>query len=90
MASPIRVADTEVGAQRRRFSGACKLRILEEADACKEPGALGALLRRAGLCASHLTTWRAQCAAGGLANGWCKPLSPEQPVQPIGRACRHA
>jgi len=33
MASPIRVADTEVRAQRRRFSAAYKLRILEEAPA---------------------------------------------------------
>ena len=39
MASSVRVADTEVRAQRRRFSAAYKLRILEEADACTEPGA---------------------------------------------------
>jgi transposase len=67
MARAIRVADTEVRAQRRRFSAAYKLRILEEADACTEPGAIGALLRREGLYASHLTTWRAQRAAGAQA-----------------------
>ncbi len=64
MATPARVTETEVRAQRRRFSAAYKLRILEEADACTEPGAIGALLRREGLYASHLTTWRAQRAAG--------------------------
>jgi len=63
MATLDRVADTEVRARRRRFSAAYKLRILEEADACAEPGAIGAWLRREGLYASHLTTWRAQRAA---------------------------
>ena len=44
---------------RRRFSAAYKLRILEEADACREnSGELGALLRREGLYSSHLTVWR--------------------------------
>ena len=36
-------------ATRRRFSAADKLRILAEADACHQPGQLGALLRREGL-----------------------------------------
>lgn len=52
-------------ATRRRFSAAYKLRILEEADHC-DPGDLGALLRREGLYASHLTKWRAQRASGRL------------------------
>jgi transposase len=64
MATPARLVETEVRAHRRRFSAAYKLRILEEADACTEPGQIGALLRREGLYASHLTTWRAQRAAG--------------------------
>jgi len=33
-------------AKRRRFSAEYKLRILEEVDACTEPGQVGALLRR--------------------------------------------
>lgn len=37
-----------------------KQRILEEADRCTEYGQLGALLRREGLYASHLKTWRRQ------------------------------
>jgi hypothetical protein len=44
-------ADPEVPAkpQRRRFSAEYRLRILKQADACKKPGELGALLRREGL-----------------------------------------
>ena len=34
---------------RRRFPAEYKLRILHEADACDEPGQIGALLRREGL-----------------------------------------
>ena len=44
---------------RRRFTVEYKHKILREADACKTPGAVGALLRREGLYSSHLTTWRA-------------------------------
>ena len=62
------VADPEVGekAVRRRFSAAYKLRILKEAEACKETGQCGALLRREGLYSSHLTTWRRQAEQGTL------------------------
>jgi transposase len=45
-------------ASRRRFSAAYKLRIVEETDACTEPGEIGALLRREGLYSSHLGKWR--------------------------------
>ena len=53
-------------ASRRRFDAAYKLRILEEADRCTEPGQLGELLRREGLYSSHLTTWRRQRDEGAL------------------------
>ena len=59
-----------VKASRRRFSAEYKLKILREAEACTQPGAIGALLRREGLYSSNLTTWRAQRQArelGGLA-----------------------
>ncbi len=67
MASRAQETENEVRASRRRFSAAYKLRILAEADACTEPGAIGALLRREGLYSSHLATWRAQRAAGARA-----------------------
>jgi transposase len=54
------VQDPEVVpvAERRRFTAAEKLRILEEADACTEPGEIGALLRREGIYSSYLSKWR--------------------------------
>jgi transposase len=58
---------------RRRFPGAYKLRVLKEAEACSEPGQLGALLRREGLYSSHLTTWRRQAEQGTL-----EALSPRR------------
>jgi transposase len=53
-------------AKRRKFSAEYKLRILAEADACTQPGQMGALLRREGLYSSNLTTWRKQRAQGIL------------------------
>jgi len=55
-----------VRAERRRFTAEYKLCILQEADACRQPGEVGALLRREGLYSSHLTTWRAQRTRGEL------------------------
>ena len=51
---------------RRRFSPSYKLRIVEEADGCTEPGAVGRLLRREGLYTSHLTAWRKAARSGSL------------------------
>jgi transposase-like protein len=51
---------------RRRFTAAYKLRIVQEADQCDQPGAIGALLRREGLYSSHLTTWRRLRDQGAL------------------------
>jgi transposase-like protein len=51
---------------RRRFTANYKLRILAEADACTQPGQMGALLRREGLYSSNLTTWRQQREKGIL------------------------
>ena len=53
-------------ARRRRFSAEYKLRILREADGCKRPGEIGALLRREGLYSSLLTEWRRQRERGSL------------------------
>lgn len=46
---------TEVGAHRRRVSAADPGGRREQADACPEPGPMGAPLRRERLCASHGT-----------------------------------
>ena len=57
--------DPEVAAKakRRQFTAEYKRRILREASAATEPGAIGAVLRREGLYSSHLTTWRQQLEA---------------------------
>jgi transposase-like protein len=51
---------------RRRFDAAYKLRIIEEADRCTQPGQLGELLRREGLYSSHLANWRRLREQGSL------------------------
>jgi transposase-like protein len=72
--------------RRRVFTAAYKLRILEEADACTNPGEIGALLRREGLYSSNLTTWRRQRDKGLL-----EALAPRKrgrkptPVNPLAR-----
>jgi hypothetical protein len=50
--------DVQVAAkpQRRSFTAEYKRRILKEADACRTPGAVGALLRREGLYSSRRTS----------------------------------
>jgi transposase-like protein len=62
-------SETEVVAKptRRRFTVEYKRAIVREADGCKTPGAIGALLRREGLYSSHLTVWRAARERGELA-----------------------
>src|SRR5712692_2085140 len=60
-------------ARRRRFTAEYKRRIVREADRCTKPGEIGALLRRAGLYSSLLTTWRAARDRGELAG-----LSPKK------------
>lgn len=59
--------------ERRRFTAKYKLDILRQADACTEPGSLGALLRREGLYSSNLNTWRRQRDEGTLS-----ALAPKQ------------
>ena len=46
--------------ERRSFTAAEKLRIVREAAACTERGAVAALLRREGIYSSHLAAWRKQ------------------------------
>ena len=70
-------------AQRRRFPAAYRLRILKQADACKKPGEVGALLRREGLYSSLLTNWRRQRERGALREMQGRRRGPKpQPVDP--------
>jgi transposase-like protein len=64
----LRSTDPEVSAKasRRRFTADYKVKILQLADACSDSKSLGALLRREGLYASNLTTWRKQQDRGVL------------------------
>jgi len=61
-------ANPEVVARprRRTFTAEYKQRILNEADAARFSGSIGALLRREGLYSSHLVTWRRERDAGIL------------------------
>ncbi len=62
-----------VRAKRRKYTAKYKLQVVTEADACKLPGEVGALLRREGLYSSHLGKWRQQRDAGALGG-----LAPRQ------------
>jgi len=53
-------------ARRRSFTAEYRAAILREADACRQPGEIGALLRREGLYSSHLSEWRKQRDQGML------------------------
>lgn len=73
------VAPTEVEpkARRRTYPGEYKARILAEAEACTEPGQIGALLRREGLYSSHLTAWRAARELGAQTGLAAKARGPQ-------------
>ncbi len=75
--------DPEVPAKsaRRRFTAEYKLRVLTLADACNESGCLGKLLRREGLYASNLETWRGQRDRGVLSGLAPKKRGRKQTVR---------
>jgi len=69
--------------QRRTFSVADKLRVLEEIDRAR-PKEIGAILRREGLYSSNVTRWRRQRDTGqlrGLAPAKPGPKTP--PANPL-------
>jgi transposase-like protein len=63
------VTEVPEKARRRAFTVEYKRKIVKEAESCKGPGEIGALLRREGLFSSHLTTWRQARDRGELAPG---------------------
>lgn len=77
--------ETEVvaKAKRRTFTAKYKREIVRQADACREPGQIGALLRREGLYSSHLTTWRREIEQREVAALAPKKRGPQpMPVDP--------
>ena len=68
--------------QRRTFSKAEKLRILEEADACSEPGEIGALVRREGIYTSYLSRWRRARERGELRGSQARQRGPQAAAEP--------
>jgi transposase-like protein len=64
-------------ARRRRFTLEYKRRILREADRCRKPGEIGALLRREGLYSSQLSAWRAARERGELGGQGARKRGPE-------------
>ena len=69
--------------RRRRFTAEYKRSIIDQADAAQDRGAGGALLRREGLYASHLTTWRRQRKQGEIDALTAKKRGPKVVVSPL-------
>ena len=67
-------------AQRRKFTAEYKLRIVREAERCKQPGEIGGLLRREGLYSSLLTAWRREVEQGVRAALRSKKRGPKARV----------
>ena len=82
-AGSLQLPDPEVAARpkRRQFTAEYKLRVLRQADACKESGEIGALLRREGLYSSHLVHWRRQREEAAQAQLKTRKRGPKPKVQ---------
>jgi transposase-like protein len=65
-------------AERRRFTAEYKLKVLREADHCRQTGEIGGLLRREGLYWSNLITWRKQRERGELAGLSARKRGPQR------------
>ena len=71
--------------RRRKFDAKYKARIVREAEACTEPGQIGALLRREGLYSSHLAVWRRDLARHGVEGLAAKRRGPAPKPKPSTR-----
>jgi transposase len=58
--------EIEPRAIRRHYTAGYKERILAEIDQARQPGEIGAILRREGLYSQAISKWRQQCAQGGV------------------------
>jgi transposase len=79
-AEPLPNPEVPAKAQRRKFTAEYKLRIVREAERCKEAGEIGALLRREGLYSSLLTAWRREAEQGTRAALRSKKRGPKARV----------
>jgi transposase len=70
--------------KRRYLTDQYKLRILDEAAACKpDSDELGALLRREGLYSSHLSAWRRDRKQGKLSSTTQTKRGPKRSVSEV-------
>ncbi len=69
--------------RKRRFTAAYKLDFVKQADACKNRGEIGALLRRESLYSSQLTKWRQQ-KNQGLLTAAGSPMRGRKPKTQVG------
>lgn len=70
-------------AAKRQYTAEYKRRVLQEYEACTEPGARGALLRREGLYSSNITNWRRQRERGELAGLAVQKRGPKVDAQAV-------
>src|SRR5450759_595002 len=68
---------------RRTFTAEYTLKILAEADRCPEYRQIGALLRREGLCSSHLSEWRRKRMEGTLGSLSPRKRGPKPEKNPL-------
>jgi transposase len=70
-------------AKRRTYTGEYKQKVLAEADAARESGEIGAVLRRHGLYSSHLTKWRQERKSGILEGLAPQKRGPKSKANPL-------
>jgi transposase-like protein len=89
--APATVPDPEVPGKpkRRHFTAEYKRSIVAQAEACRDDGAIGALLRREGLYSSHLTTWRRQKEQGELEALAPKKRGRKSTANPLAEENQH-
>lgn len=73
-------------ASKRQYTAEYKRRILQEYEACTEPGGRGALLRREGLYSSNISNWRRQRERGELAGLATQKRGPKVDPQAVENA----
>jgi transposase-like protein len=70
-------------AKRRTYTGDYKQQVLAEADAARESGEIGAVLRRHGLYSSHLAKWRQERKSGILEGLAPQKRGPKSKTNPL-------